>query len=36
VIGDPTGATAELGEAILARWTTSLERHIEHLIEHLG
>ena len=36
VIGDPTGATAELGEAILVRWTTSLERHIEHGIEHHG
>lgn len=34
VIGDPTGATAELGEAILARWTTSLERQIAHHIEH--
>ncbi len=36
VIGDPTSATAELGEAILVRWTTSLERHIEHGIEHHG
>jgi mycofactocin system creatininase family protein len=31
VIGDPSGATAELGQAILARWSASLERHIGQL-----
>ena len=31
VIGNPTGATAELGQAILAKWTAALEHHIKHL-----
>ena len=31
VIGNPTGATAELGQAILEKWTAALEHHIEHL-----